>query len=226
MFYATLLVASLVACESYSPSPNAAFVGQRQKSLNRRDLLSFVASTSVASTLFPKSASAAPPALTEFGDPSFSLQVPKDWTFSEQALPDRRKLLLWQESPETFLFVAYTPLRDDYTSLSSFGSVDQVAEQTILPKSNLGLEDDVDAVMLSATSSKSAYVFDYRHGVPSPNGGQVATHFRTIFTMLPSPIANSPSNLVTITAQTPESKYKDLQSTMDAVIQSYQPAKK
>jgi hypothetical protein len=60
----------------------------------------------------------------------FSIDVPAGWEQTEQSLPDRRKIVLFVDpsKPEenTLLFVAYTPLRDDFTSISSFGTVDQV----------------------------------------------------------------------------------------------------
>ncbi len=64
----------------------------------------------------------------------FELMVPATWEKTEQRLPapDRRKVVIFLDpaSPmteKTFLFLAYTPVRDDFTSLSSFGSVDQVS---------------------------------------------------------------------------------------------------
>lgn len=74
---------------------------------------------------------------TTFKDPNvgFQLQVPTKWSKSEQTLPDRRKILLFVNNGdgevakglEDLIFVAYTPIRDDFTSLGSFGTVDQVS---------------------------------------------------------------------------------------------------
>lgn len=62
----------------------------------------------------------------------FSIDVPAGWEQTEQSLPDRRKIVLFidpsKSEENTLLFVAYTPLRDDFTSISSFGTVDQVCE--------------------------------------------------------------------------------------------------
>ncbi len=78
--------------------------------------------------------------MTMFQDSNvgFQIQIPSDWKKSEQKLPDRRRLLLFinnndeqnessNKGPEDLMFVAYTPVRDDFTSLSSFGTVEQVS---------------------------------------------------------------------------------------------------
>ena len=84
--------------------------------------------------------------LTRFRDDecSFEILVPSTWERTEQRLPapDRRKVIIFMDpdSPsteKTLLFLAYTPVRDDFTSLSSFGSADQVRDVyflSILPK--------------------------------------------------------------------------------------------
>ena len=63
----------------------------------------------------------------------FQMKVPSSWERSEQSLPDRRKIVLYIDGSsgdgnddKNLIFIAYTPVRDDFTSLSSFGSVDQV----------------------------------------------------------------------------------------------------
>ena len=130
---------------------------------------------------------------------------------------------------ETLAFIAYTPLRDDYTSLASFGSVDQVAQTTILPKSDLaGLKDT--SQMLSATSKNNAYYFDYitTPVVPTEPGSGSGSltktlkpqHFRSIFTMLPLKGAAG-LTLVTITLQTSEERYGDVKGVFDSVIDSF-----
>lgn len=66
----------------------------------------------------------------------FQFQIPTNWKRSEQSLPDRRRLVLFvnddgeaEKGLEDLIFIAYTPVRDDFTSLSSFGSVEQVCER-------------------------------------------------------------------------------------------------
>jgi hypothetical protein len=150
----------------------------------------------------------------------FSIKVPSEWIQSEQTLPDRRKLQMWMDPNDstTLLFIAYTPVRDDFTSLSSFGSVDDVAARTVLPKGEL-MGKESDAQMLSAVSEnqKALYLFDYTQSVPAAGG---KTHFRSLFTMRPG--AGAGAVLVTITAQTPEARYAaQLMPVFDTVIQSY-----
>lgn len=194
----------------------------RSGSFDRRSWIS-TTSGSIAAIAFglPNVAYAAS-SLTDFNDPQhgFSIKVPADWVATNQQLPDRRKINMWTDpnDPSTLLFIAYTPVRADYTSLGSFGSVDQVAEQTILPKGALMGEVDVDAKMLSATADKQAYFFDYRQATPK----LPLTHFRAIFTLQQgATTGGAGAVLVTVTAQTPETRYGELQSMFDQVIDSY-----
>ena len=110
-------------------------------------------------------------ALVSYQDPecNFQMMVPADWDKSVQTLPDRRKIVLYikpNSDKKTLLFFAYTPIRDDFTSLGSFGSVDEVAYATILPKGEIAGVQGVESKMLSAESKKSAYYFDYVQTVP------------------------------------------------------------
>lgn len=149
-----------------------------------------------------------------------AFDVPASWVSSVQKLPDRRTLMMWTDpnSKESLIFVAFTPVRDDFTSLGSFGNVDQVAAQTILPKGKIA-GFDVEAEMLSAVSSKQAYIFDYIQAVPEI---QPTTHFRTIFTLRQGATGGAGAVLVTITAQTTESRYQsELRGLYDRVIDSF-----
>lgn len=151
----------------------------------------------------------------------FSLQIPSKWQASTKELFDRRRLLVWTDPDDAAVavFIAYTPVRDDYTSLGSFGSVDQVAAQTILPKGKImDPNSDVSATMLSAVSQKQAYIFDYKQKVESL---QPETHFRTIFTLKRAGPGAAGSILVTITAQAPEARYSAVKGTLDTIIDSY-----
>lgn len=152
----------------------------------------------------------------------FSFKVPTAWKPEEKTLSDRRKINIWTDPSDqgsTSLFVVCTPIRDDFTSLGSFGSVDQVAEQTILPKSTLMDEKSpVQAKMLSAVSKQQAYLFDYTQSVGTY---QPTTHFRTIFTLQQGATGGAGAVLVTITAQTPEARYPAVQRTLDTIIDSF-----
>ncbi len=169
----------------------------------------------------------------------FHFSLPTSWEITEQKLSGRRKALFATDltskdvdtgTIETFGFVAYTPVRDDFTSLASFGSVDNVALMTILPKGDLAGQGD-ESKMLTAVSKNNAYYFDYiaTPVVPiedgTPSSGALtkklkAQHFRTIFTLLP--LKNSAGmTLVTITLQTSEEKYGSLQRLFDQIIDSF-----
>lgn len=158
----------------------------------------------------------------------FRVKMPSGWETSTQELPDRRKIVFFiepstasssaAEEDKTLAFIAYTPVRDDFTSISSFGSVDQVAQATILPMGNVGLRSDSSSEMLFSESKKSAYIFDYT--IKADN--QPKRHFRTIFTLITGATGGAGSVLVTITAQTSESKYGSaMKGVFDEIINSY-----
>jgi hypothetical protein len=129
------------------------------------------------------------------------------------------------------MYIAYTPVRDDFTSLSSFGSVDAVAQATILPKGELGGNADKNSKMISATSKKNAYYFDYVSTPVIPveagkgEGGMLkelkTKHFRTIFTLLNNQGTVAGSTLVTITMQTNEDVYGDWRGVFDEIVESF-----
>jgi len=151
----------------------------------------------------------------------FQFKVPTSWEKSEQELPDGRRIDFFIDpksgaEDKNLIFIAYTPVRDDFTSLGSFGTVDQVAQQTILPKGDLALEK-TDNQMLASSSKADAYYFDYT----TQSDGQPKRHFRTIFTLAQGATGGAGSVLVAITAQTLESNYADLKPLFDSVINSY-----
>ncbi|KAL7434000.1 hypothetical protein ACHAXH_005107 [Discostella pseudostelligera] len=173
-------------------------------------------------------------------DYGFHLSIPSSWENTEQKLSGRRKALFFTDPTskdadsgtiETFGFVAYTPVRDDFTSLASFGSVENVAQMTILPKGDLAGQND-DSKMVSAISKNNAYYFDYiatpvvpiAAGESSSSGALTKKlkpqHFRTIFTLLP--LKNSAGmTLVTITLQTSEERYGTVRGLFDNIIDSF-----
>jgi PsbP len=155
----------------------------------------------------------------------FTIDLPSNWSQLEDvtSLSDRRTIRVYTDpsDPSTSMVIVYTPIRDDFTSLNSFGSVDQVAAQTILPKGRLAdVDTEVTAQMISATSTKQSYIFDYLQQVPQAQ--QPWTHYRTIFTLGKAQGNTAGAVLVTITLQTPELRYPMMQSTLDAIIDSYQ----
>lgn len=151
---------------------------------------------------------------------NFSIDVPSDWIKNENTLPDRRKIVLYfkpDSDQKTLMFIAYTPVRNDFTTLGSFGSVDDVGQSTILPKSELAGNDGVDATMLSAVVKKQAYFFDYVQTVPS----QPKTHFQTIFSLAIGATGGAGNLLVTITVQSPEADYESMKPLFTKILDSY-----
>lgn len=227
--FLSLLAAKATLVTGYAPNPPRV---QSSSPLDRRGWLGRVAVATSSWWIVNQqqppavaetgvTASSSNTKLTTFEDPKhgFSLRVPADWSESVRALNDRRTIRFWMDptDSQTFVFIAYTPVRDDFTSLGSFGSVETVADQTILPKGELmGVQSE--SKMLSATSEKQAYVFDYQQSVP---GVQPMTHFRTIFTLQGGATGGAGSVLVTITAQTPEARYETVKPVFDDVINSY-----
>ena len=220
---ASLLLAVFVAsANAYTtptpPTTSSSTTTSRRQWMNTATTA--LAAPLVASFGLPTLANAAGTEVFNDVTHGFSIAVPSDWTKQEQTLNDRRTITVWTDpkDPKTALFIAYTPIRDDFTSLSSFGSVDVVAAQTILPKGAIGGNDGVTAKMLSAESKKSAYIFDYTQAIENV---QPATHFRTIFSLAQGATGGAGAVLVTITLQTPEENYAGAKTLFDSIIDSY-----
>uniref|UniRef100_A0A7R9ZSX9 PsbP C-terminal domain-containing protein n=1 Tax=Craspedostauros australis TaxID=1486917 RepID=A0A7R9ZSX9_9STRA len=203
-------------------SPNALQSGldDETSKITRRGWLSSTAGLVVGAAAFAPSAFAEDD-LKDYKDPDckFSIKVPAGWDFSEQELADRRKIKLYLEpnsNRKTLFFMAFTPVRDDFTSLGSFGSVDQVAQTTILPKGKIMGEEN-SSTMLSAESKNSAYFFDYKQKV----SGQPETHFRTIFSLANGATGGAGAVLVSLTAQCPEADYDAFKPLFDSMMTSY-----
>jgi hypothetical protein len=221
--YTTTTSTSSVSSASLQTAPSLSSNTRRQWLAN-----SF-ATLPVAAAFFawPSTATAAATntKFETYNDPvhGFSVLVPTDWVRTEQTLPDRRQILLWTDPSDagskTNMFIAFTPVRDDFTSLSSFGSVDAVAAQTILPKGTLAGENNVQSEMKSAVSKKQAYFFDYTVCVTDK---QPPTHVGTIFTLALGATGGVGAVLATITVQTPEERYqKDMKAVLETIMDSY-----
>ena len=125
VFVSALTLSSLTAVSAFS-------LLKEETTISRRGFASSVASV-VAGTsallidpAFAKAEDIASSPLTRYEDKSckFSIDVPSEWIMTEQTLPDRRKIVLYfkpDSNQKTLIFVAYTPVRDDFTSLGSFG---------------------------------------------------------------------------------------------------------
>ena len=98
--------------------------------VSRRDFASVASVLAGSSTLlidpYVTKAQVESTALVPYEDKNcnFSINVPSEWVKTEQTLPDRRKIMLFfkpESNQKTLMFIAYTPTRDDFTSLGSFG---------------------------------------------------------------------------------------------------------
>ncbi len=254
-FHATTLVLSPISKTQLNLSPAAEDmkdmnIGTNNNNhdiyLSRRNVLaqSFAAAAATATTMFPLVSNAdtsSPSKLESYVDEDygFKLSIPSSFTSTVQKLSGRRKAVFFTDENakdsisgniDTLGFIAYTPMRDDFTSLSSFGSVEEVGQSTILPKSELAGNKE-DSKMLSAVSKNNAYYFDYvaKPIVATDPGSSQLTkeletvHFRTIFTLLPlkTDVNTAGLTLVTITFQTTESKYSSLKASFDEIISSF-----
>jgi len=163
----------------------------------------------------------------------FEVSIPESWIKNEQNLSDldRRKLVLYVDpnsstsstNSKTLLFIAYSSVPFDYTSLGSFGSVDQVAQATVLPKgqgSGAYGDEGVDSKLITAKAANNAYYFDYT--ITPEKLDKI--HFRSIFYL--STGSTGANKLVTITVQTPETEYLKRKDTFDKVISSFGMVKK
>lgn len=163
-------------------------------------------------------------------DCGFEVSIPESWIKNEQNLSDldRRKLILFVDpksstsstNSKTLLFIAYSSVPFDYTSLGSFGSVDQVAQATVLPKgqgSGAYGDEGVDSKLISAKAANNAYYFDYT--ITPEKLDKI--HFRSIFYL-----SSGSNKLVTITVQTPETEYLKRKDAFDKVISSFGTVKK
>lgn len=194
----------------------------------RRDFLqsAVLATTGALSPIFEQSARASDstPELKPYKDSEckFEVSVPSTWEESKQTLPDRRKINFFvdpssSDNDKPLIFIAYTTVRDDFTSLGSFGSIDQVGQMTILPKGQIAGVQDTESEMIKSESRKGGYFFDYTVKVD----GQPKRHFRTIFSLVPGATGGAGSVLVTLTAQCLESQYDNVKGMFDKVIDSY-----
>ena len=100
--------------------------------ISRRSWIGGLGIATAFSQSLTQIAQAADPKLVTYKDEAcgFQIDIPAEWEMSEQSLADRRKIVFFidpsRSEEKTLFFIAFTPLRDDFTSISSFGSVDQV----------------------------------------------------------------------------------------------------
>lgn len=182
-----------------------------------------VALAGVASPVYAKDAEAAA-GLEKYTDKRYgvSFGLPAGWKATPNELEDGRKLVL-ATSPgddSTNIFLAFTPIRPDYTSLGSFGSIDFVGN-TVLPQCgdisypcSFEKGDKINAVMLDKSTVGGNYVYDY---TIQEKGGPLR-HLRSLFTVKAD---GGASILVGLTAQCLEPNYAGMSATFKEVLKSY-----
>lgn len=201
--------------------------------VKRRDFIFPLFSAASSVCILPLAAASVSPAdLRPYQDQNcrFEILVPNSWKQKEFQLPDRRKIVLLTadneenvpEKEKTVMFIAYTPVRDDYTSLSAFGTVEQVGQMTILPKGGVlpldSEQQQPESKLLEATSRQNTYLFDYLIKIP---GDLSAVHHRALFYLAQGATGGAGSILVTMNLQIPEEKYVVLKPKIDLMFNSF-----
>ena len=152
-----------------------------------------------------------------------SFGIPKGWQAVPNELADGRVLIAATDptDPEFNLYIIFSPIAGDYTSLGAFGNIDYVAG-TVIPECNkatcsIAAGDPIEGKMLGQEVVKGNYVYDYT--IQQVN--QPARRLRSVWTVLPGGGKSASSRLIALTAQCLESKYAAYEPTMKAVIASY-----
>jgi hypothetical protein len=181
--------------------------------VRRRDFIVPLLSAASSVCILPLAAEASnvsPSDLTPYQDQNcrFEFLVPSSWKQKELQLPDRRKIILFTV--------------DDYTSLSAFGTVEQVGQMTILPKGGLlpldSEQEPPESKLLEAISRQNTYLFDYTVKVP---GDIFIIHHRALFYLAQGATGGAGSILVTVNLQIPEEKYGALKPKIDLMFNSF-----
>lgn len=151
-----------------------------------------------------------------------SVTLPSGWTAVPQELPDGRRLVFAtdpsDETKNTNVFLAFTPIRPDYSSLGSFGTIDYVAS-TIIPQCgadtcSLKNGDGVEGRMLKQEAAKGCYSFDYT----ITQSGGFTRRLQSIFTVKED---GASSILISLTAQCIEDRYDAVADTFKGVLNSF-----
>ena len=161
--------------------------------------------------------------LTSYTDSRYgvSFGVPEGWSPVPQELPDGRRLVLASDPKDesSNVFIAFTPVRPDYSSLGSFGTIDYVAS-TVIPQCGAAGQcsfangDGVEGRMISQETIKGCYVYEYT--IEQSRGPK--RHLRSLFTIQADGAA---SILVGLTTQCLDSRDAELASMYKAVINSF-----
>jgi hypothetical protein len=149
----------------------------------------------------------------EYGD---SFLIPSGWELSENELSGGRKLVAAADpqDPNSNVFILYTPLAPDYTSLGSFGNIDYVANTFLPPKES----DGISGRMIEQVAARGSYIYDY----VIEQRGNPTRHLRTAVTVALE--EGRGKRLVTLTAQCDEARHAQLAPMLKGIIESFKPA--
>lgn len=209
---------------SVPPSPIAAAV-PATPCLTRRAVLSTAAAAAAAAALAgaPRPASAAAPAIapgaaavdaTVTDEQIGFMYTPppsSDFTRVDTAISGGRRLTVYTHNTsgsDSNLSVVATGVTSDFTALTSFGSVDNVAK-TILGSSGKGVDSEMVAV--AKRPADNAYVFEYKMRVRDGPTRRLLT----VFSLQPG------RWIITLTAQAREEEWPDVERELRAAVDSY-----
>jgi len=137
-----------------------------------------------------------------------TFRVPGSWEASDSRSVSSggRRLVVYADpaSADTNVFLLVTPVRGDYTSLGSFGTLDAV-QDTIIPSG-----PDIDATIVKAFSSPGRYHYEYTIQVPD----QPKRHLNTVFTLIND-------NIITFTTQAKEQDYTAVAANLKTIEDSF-----
>ena len=149
--------------------------------LNRREILKAPAALALANLALPavaadtKTISVPVGSSAKDGSPlsKATFSVPADWVKLSGDPGGGRKMELYADpnNADTNAFALITPVRGDYTSLGSFGSV-EVVQDTVMPKA-----EDITYDVIKSEAQTGKYVYEYIVQVPE----QPKRHLTTIF---------------------------------------------
>jgi len=191
----------VTTCSSGRTAPGPpAFVGRTSTKcyLSRRELLRSLALTP-AVLLVPKTTYAQTISDETVG---YEFVVPDSFTENSTVLSGGRKLYLYVKDDINVSAIA-TPIPGDFQKLTSFGSVDNVAN-TILPK-------EVNGKMNKVTAKPDTYIFDYEIKPPS----QPEKRLITLFTIRPG------QYIVTLTAQSNAENFAEHETQIRSIVDSF-----
>merc|ERR1740123_763665 len=160
-----------------------------------------------------------------------SVGLPKGWEPITTSLTTRILVAAADpKDPDFQVNLLFTSIASDYTSLGSFGTIDYVAANTVIPPGSIAAGDVIEGKLLGQETVKGNYVYDYTNQelLKMRVKGEIQStllpkrRLRSLFAVLPGGEQRASSTLVTLTAQCLDSKYAEYEPIMKAVIDSYQ----